>query len=1307
MRDACTLYPIVKGKQSKLYMDLYTLTKKDRKLTNLLYALSQQDEIKKLFAHSDLNSQSEPDTKTFVQRLGVEDIMNEKGRIDAEAKALGAVNNSGKTIYYDDMMTITQRVLDFNDNHDKMKASIKYNANGFYIEVDTINSENYNTNNVLNNRITLFNDLLQHFSNEGLNTTLSDEAKKVLNPLSVYYSISTLKDLKKDTGNINMSVASLLVDLFKQDPLMARLVTQLGADLPQAISQVSGYTYKNPITITSYQETQIKRVLSNIQTELKTILNSSTLDQIIENAKATSPSSSTYMSTDGLSVRDTLKELYTLYHLDAESLNALSKKIEKMSDAANKLLQVQLAIINEKELKGLTVRGKRKLLSRQKEIEQGKYIVSTLKMLEDISNSIGNSERKLEKLKKQLEQHPDSLEVIRQMSHIILGQLDTVKAYSSIAKTLANNDLIENDDFTGNSSILDDIKDTAEELSRTLDRMEENARSKQVDAVKAFLKIYWGEDREMPDGTKVSVTDIMNMAIKDINIFERFLYAANTTSDEMMNVIAEAVKQANNRRDNKLREQLKEIRTVTKELYDSGSSSSFMFERDSEGYPKRIISDYDYDRVDREVAEYEEQIKADPSIDKSDYKDLIEDKRRKLMGRQLKYKYTDSNGNTQKLVLYVPIYDAPVKVQDRLTTAQYNYYKKMLDMKAEMLSQIDATSNSTLFDVIEIANDVTTALQETGGDPVKAYKVVKNKVIDMFHQREDDTDYGSILEGNGMRAVPVNYRGEEINVLPLFYQHKIKDRSRVSTDFSRSMMAYLAVSQQYIQMNGILDSLLLAKDYMLTQRDVAQTSGGGVLADTQRLGKKAYVNVATKSGIATDLGGLADDFFERAVYSKSRKDEGYLWGTKIKLDKFTDALVGYTSVAGLAVNVLGGEANMLVGKIQMLIESGLGMGGEFFGMKDLLYADAKYFQMLGPLLNEVASNTKSSELHLLMERFDVLGDFYDKIKETGFYNNPISKIIGNTNLFFLYGIGEHLLHAQGMLAILHNRKNTVLDDKGNEVPLIEAFTVIKDSTGNGELVIKQGYTQKDGSAIDDAFLDKIKGRIKYTNDSMHGAFDSFSKGMIHRYAVGRMIMNFRQWMPAHYQRRFRGLYYNTDLGEYREGYYVSTFKFIRDCVKDLKDAKFQIGTRWHELSDMERYNLKRAVAETAILAMLTASIALLGDYKDKKGNFAYRHLIYLLKRMQLETMASDPVAAHRFIKSAIKVLNSPAAMLKTVEDLSELIDVTDAFVTIEGGKYDGENLYLHNAERRLPFYGQLVRQSELGESDDLFKLFNY
>ena len=223
---------------------------------------------------------------------------------------------------------------------------------------------------------------------------------------------------------------------------------------------------------------------------------------------------------------------------------------------------------------------------------------------------------------------------------------------------------------------------------------------------------------------------------------------------------------------------------------------------------------------------------------------------------------------------------------------------------------------------------------------------------------------------------------------------------------------------------------------------------------------------------------------------------------------------------------------------------------------------------------------------------------------------------------------------------------------------------------------------------------------------MHGAFGSDEKGMIHRYAVGRLIMNFRQWMPAHYSRRFRGLYYDTDLGEYREGFYVSTFKFVKGCVEDLVKAKFQWGTRWHELSDMERYNVKRAAAETMILAMLTASIALLGDYKDKKGNWAYRHLVYQLKRMEMEVMASDPVALYGFVSNGIKILNSPVAALNTIEKLSHLLKVTDAFVTIESGKHKGENKYVHNLEKDLPFYGQIVKMIELGESDDLFMLFN-
>lgn len=1303
--DSCVLFPVVNGKPSTLYTELYTITNKDRKLTNLLYALSLQDEIKGMFAHSDLNSQGEPLTQVFMDKLEVRKILDEKAQIKTEAIALKALDNRGKRIYYSDMLSIMQDVLDFNDSHSKLKASIKRNEQGFYIEVDTINSENYNVNNVLSSRLALQNDFLQHLENSGLNTNLNN-SKNVYNPLNIYYIINQLKLLKRSTDNINTNIASLLVDLFSGDALMTRLITQLQDDLPQAISQVSGYDYgSNNISLTSMQETQIANMLTKIQGTLKRVMNTAVIDQLMENSVAGVQYQETYMGTDGLSVRDTLKELYNLYHLDQEHLDNLNKKVKTMSDAANKLLQIRLAVYNEQKLRHGAARGEKRLLRIQKDIDQEEYLVGIVSMLKDILKGISTHEAKLKRLHKKLEQNPDSLEVIRRLSSIILGQLDLVDAYSDICKQLVNNDLLENDDSTGNNNLLKDIKDVATEITTLLDRIETNARSKQVDAVKAFLKIYWGNDKTLPDGTVVNIDTIMEKAIKDPNLFDRFLYAANTSGDEMMNLIAQAVKEANNNRDAILREQLKNVRSITKPLYDSGSSTAFMFERDSDGYPNKIISDYDYERFNREFKEYQDQIRNDSSIDKSEYTDLEKNWRQKH-SRSVKYHYTDSNGVAQKLSLTVPIYDAPTKVRDRLTTAQYTYYKKMMDLKAEMISKMDAVSNNTLFDVIEISNDTTTALAETGGDPIKAYKVIKNKIVDILKDREDDTEYGSILDANNLKLVHLNFRGEQINTLPIFYTHEIKDRSRVSTDFSRSMMAFLAASQQYVQMDKILDALLLAKDFMLTQRRVEQSSGGSALADIQRLGKKAYVNVATKAGIATNLGGLADDFFERAVYSKSRKDEGYLFGTKIRIDKLVDTITGYTSITGLAVNTLGAEANLLVGKLQMLIESGLGFGGEFFNFKDLTYSDVKYFQMLPELLNEVSSNNKSSLLGLMMQRFDVLDDFYDKIKETGFYKSPLSKIIGNRNLFFLYGIGEHLLHAQGMLAVLHNRRNNVLDDKGNEVCMVEAFDVVKDAEGNGTLVIKQGYKNKDGSAITEDQINKLKKKISYVNRSMHGAFGTFEKGMIHRYAVGRLIMNFRQWMPAHYSRRFRGLYYDADLGEFREGYYVSTFKFIRDCVLDMKRAKLQIGARWDNLSDMEKYNLKRALAETMILAMLTASIALLGDYKDKKGNWAYRHLIYELKRLEMETMASNPIAAYGFVSNMIKILNSPAAALNTAEKLSHLLKLTDLFVTIESGKYKGENKYVHNLEKDLPFYGQIVKMLDLGESDDLFMLFN-
>ena len=87
------------------------------------------------------------------------------------------------------------------------------------------------------------------------------------------------------------------------------------------------------------------------------------------------------------------------------------------------------------------------------------------------------------------------------------------------------------------------------------------------------------------------------------------------------------------------------------------------------------------------------------------------------------------------------------------------------------------------------------------------------------------------------------------------------------------------------------------------------------------------------------------------------------------------------------------------------------------------------------------------------------------------------------------------------------------------MPLIEAFDV-KTEDNNGKLVIKEGYQSLDGRPIDKEFINRQKKAVSYVNRSMHGAFGADEKGLIHQYAFGRLVMNFRQWMPAHYARRF-------------------------------------------------------------------------------------------------------------------------------------------------------------------------------------------
>ena len=249
----------------------------------------------------------------------------------------------------------------------------------------------------------------------------------------------------------------------------------------------------------------------------------------------------------------------------------------------------------------------------------------------------------------------------------------------------------------------------------------------------------------------------------------------------------------------------------------------------------------------------------------------------------------------------------------------------------------------------------------------------------------------------------------------------------------------------------------------------------------------------------------------------------------------------------------------------------------------------------------------------------------------------------------MMGMGEHYLHVKTMLAMLDNFK--VLDPSKKSTTLYNAFDTVEEN-GITSLVLKQGYTKEDGSPITDDDIEKFKLTMTKVNSTMNGGFSDVDKGWIQGKCLGRLAMQFRQWMPEHYFRRFAKPYYNAQVDDMREGFYYTFWKYGVDSLKDLRRMKFSFMTNYHALSAEEKANVRRAIAEMTFFWALCLFIRFMGDENDRKGLWWQRMAIYQLKRLKLDIGAST--LSPYIFSNAITVLQSPMAAIKSFNNLFSL-----------------------------------------------------
>lgn len=1315
---------ILMERKSSLYKGLLSFIG-DREVTNSIWALSQIPEVMDNLKGIEYGEDGEPTVESFIKAVNLKEALEGKITLLGKKIEAGATDSKGNPVYHDSATEAINKADKINKENDDIVADVHTTEKGSVIDINYKTIDNEDVPQTLKFHSTLNNKLLGIMHSLGFTASVDDAMTHGIfdptNAVSTYEGLmSVIRIAKGEQGEESFpeEFAHFIIEGLTNHNLVSRLMNSLDGD---SVRTILGNRYENYKEKYGNDLWMLKReaagkllaehikgvhtpyvkpegLLSRIWNYVKSLFSSVQDDDIYraldEANRAAENLASLVMSEDltNLVDKNAIISAKTLFDL-GDSISAE----QKLADKALETMARRMNLIRARSNRGYSKEDRKTFEKIKKAYDEKKYVKSCYGFLLDSLIQIEELNDKINAIKERDTRDDTNINKIRKIAVALNGIKEFAEGYIPILEELRNAKAAQRrGELEMSEEDAEKLHDKALEALDILDDLSKQYRTLRYNVVYSFLKTYWGDDKIIDvgkhKGTKITLEGILEMADKDINGIDRWISTLSSVSDPMLNVMSKAAKTAAAARDAELNDKvLPAIRQVHKKFVDAGGDTSFMYERDSTGkLTGYIISDIDFGKFKRDRDAFIDKLK-EKGITGTDAMIAIEKWERKNTETVV----LDSESGRSEHLPKEAIYGT--NRLDSLTDAQREYYNNMMALKRQMDSLLPSRYVNTYI-APQVRNDNIENIASNIANPKKAAKIALDTIKDKFVRREDDTEFGDTSE----RSILMDFNGNPVKSIPIYYTKLIEDTDRLSTDFTSSITAYSSMAVNYNNMNKIIDVMELARD-IVHERKVQQLSGDTKLNESFTVLHNTFSKAYTKKGSESNIGGRIDDFFDNFFYGKTKLDEGTILG--MDQAKSLDTMKSFTGVLGLGVNLFSGMGNVTVGKMQIFIES---MSGEYFNYKNSQIGKKNYYALLSDYLGELNSTTKTSKLGLLIDRFDALEEFYNGLRNSGYYQSPLARIIGNANVFILNNAGEHYLHSRTMLAILDRYK---VKDGSKEISLFDAFEVEKatDPSGNvlaAKLKIKDGVTKLDGTAITEADITELKLKIGRVNQSLNGAFNEADKGAIHKYALGRLAMQFRQWMPEHYQRRFAGTYYDAALDKWREGYYRTVGRFVLDTIKDLRRAKFEIGTRWDSLSEHEKANFKRAGTELALYATLAISCSMIGPAKNHKGVWWKRALLYNLKRMQLETGASMPVPA--FFDNVFTILKSPAASINTLDHTIGLLEFQNLFVEKQSGRYKGWSEYRKNAYLLTPLLGQLNKIRDITDEDYMFTIFkNY
>ena len=271
------------------------------------------------------------------------------------------------------------------------------------------------------------------------------------------------------------------------------------------------------------------------------------------------------------------------------------------------------------------------------------------------------------------------------------------------------------------------------------------------------------------------------------------------------------------------------------------------------------------------------------------------------------------------------------------------------------------------------------------------------------------------------------------------------------------------------------------------------------------------------------------------------KEKRKALGSNVSMQNVGRALLQYNQLRGMGWNVFAGITNLVYGWMSNTVH---GAGEEDFTSADL--RKARYVSIFG-----VKNPKTRNKIWKLMNRFDVLKESSEHV--SGILKADKKKYLGFGNLgpFEIQKSTDYTVQSELMLAVMYNTKVTTLD--GKEINLYEAFNengewneqlMGEDNSWNGDIDV----------AGDNKSLHQLSFKLTQLVKLLHANVDPNSPILIKSNILGKMLMQFRSWVPTGFVNRFGGEEFDNLLNRTKKGRYRSMFQ-----LKDSEGNKIEEG----------------------------------------------------------------------------------------------------------------------------------------------------